>query len=284
MRQEIHICVEKEHAGLDAVSILSQASELPKGRIKFAMQQGAVWMTRGKQTQRLRRVKKAVNVGDELHVYYDEQLLNQQAPEPTLVADEGDYSVWNKPYGMLSQGSKWGDHMALGRWVERHHTPQRNAFIVHRLDRAANGLMIIAHTKSAAAWLSKLFQTRDITKKYRASVYGHFAEYAKTHSDSESPLTVSFDQPIDEKHAVSHARVIDYDATENVSYLEVAIETGRKHQIRKHLSNAGFPIVGDRLYGRETISDTTPDLQLQAFYLTFMDPKKNRSRQYELAK
>ena len=93
MKIESHVVVEASDQ--NAVDLLQQASGLAKQRIKFAMTQGAVWLTRADHTQRLRRAKRKLREGDELHLYYDEAVLAEIPPEPELVADVGDYSVWN---------------------------------------------------------------------------------------------------------------------------------------------------------------------------------------------
>lgn len=109
------------------VDLLQQATGLSRQRIKLAMTQGAVWLTRGRNTQRLRRAKRALRVGDEVHLYYDAKILAEIPAEPTLIADLGVYSVWQRPYGLRSQGSKWGDHCTVVRWAERHLQPERPA-------------------------------------------------------------------------------------------------------------------------------------------------------------
>ena len=113
---EKHIAIETADAS--AVELLSAESGLSKRRVKEAMNKGAVWLSRGKTTQRLRRVGRSLQKGDQIHLYYDEAVLAAEPPEPKLIADEGAYSVWYKPYGMLSQGSKWGDHCTVDRWAE----------------------------------------------------------------------------------------------------------------------------------------------------------------------
>ena len=140
-----------------AVDILGESTELTKQAIKQAMTKGAVWLSRKQGTQRVRRASKLLKPGDRLHIYYDEAVLEQHPACAVLISDEGLYSIWCKPYGMLSQGSKWGDHCTINRWIEKNLQPQRPAFIVHRLDRAATGLMIIAHQKKIAAYFSELF-------------------------------------------------------------------------------------------------------------------------------
>jgi tRNA pseudouridine32 synthase/23S rRNA pseudouridine746 synthase len=174
---------------------------------------------------------------------------------------------------MLSQGSKWGDHCTITRWAEQHLLPQRNSFTVHRLDRAANGLIIVAHEKKAAAALSALFQQRDIDKRYQIWVHGQFHKAATMHH----PLTV--EQDIDGRQAKSHFIFLQSDPDQNRSLLEVRIETGRKHQIRRHSASIGFPVVGDRLYGDIEVKE---DLQLTAYYLAFECPFSHQTKKYEL--
>jgi tRNA pseudouridine32 synthase/23S rRNA pseudouridine746 synthase len=266
---EVHLIVESSDD--NSVDLLQAASGLSKQRIKLAMTQGAVWITRGSNTQRLRRVKRVLQVGDEIHLYYDAKILAEIPPEPTLIADLGAYSVWDKPCGLRSQGSKWGDHCTLVRWAERHLQPERSAFTVHRLDRAANGLMLVAHTKSMTAALSALFKKREVGKCYRALVSGDM-------SDRSYPLRVEL--LIDEKEAISHISLLHVNNDGSRSLVDVRIETGRKHQIRRHLAELGHPIVGDRLYG--TGKEDGVDLQLRAYLLAFRCPVQDKRVEYRL--
>jgi len=233
------------------------------------MTQGAVWLTRGKNTQRLRRAKRSLKAGDEVHLYYDAEILDEDPVEPTLIADIGGYSVWNKPYGLRSQGSKWGDHCTVARWAERQLEPDRTAFTVHRLDRAATGLILVAHGKKVAAALSSLFAERRIEKRYRALVKGDF---------SQQPNPLRMESLVDDKPAVSGFSF--QHKSGNDSLLDVQIETGRKHQIRRQLAALGHPIVGDRLYGSGEQDGV--DLQLSAYLLAFQCPVNNEVVEYRL--
>ena len=255
--------------GKTAVDILQDNTALSRQAIKQAMNKGAAWLTRQRYTQRIRRADKQLKPNDELHLYYDEQVLTQQPEEGILIADEKAFSIWYKPRGMLSQGSKWGDHCTINRWVEKHLKPQRTAFTVHRLDRAAAGLIIIAHQKKTAADLAAKFQQRQVEKHYMAIVHGIFT----------GKKTISF--PIDDKLATSHIKSLETDNKNNQSLVEVIIETGRKHQIRKHLSEAGHPIVGDRLYGIDEESNEK-DLCLTSTCLSFPSPVDDTEKIYTL--
>ncbi len=157
--------------------------------------------------------------------------------------------------------------------AEQHLKPQRVSFVVHRLDRAANGIIIIAHEKNAAAALSKLFQERQVEKHYQIWVHGKFDEIAT----SQNPIKVDLD--IDERSAVSYFSLLKYDDAKDWSLLEVTIDTGRKHQIRRHSASLGFPVVGDRLHGN---SDDKEDLQLTAYYLSFKCPYTHKQKVFDL--
>jgi len=264
---ENHWHINQEESVVD---YLHGVSGLSKTKLKLIMQKGAVWLTHGEQIKRIRRGDKMLKKGDVLHFYYDENVLNTVPSEPELIADEGGYSIWNKPYGLRSQGSKWGDHCAINRWVEKNHKPQRPAFIVHRLDRAATGLIIIAHSKKIAVAFSALFQSREINKCYHVWVHGKFPDTKKS---------VTYSNLIDDKSAVSHVILLDYNIEMDQSLLKVEIETGRKHQIRRHLSVNNFQVVGDRLYGNNT---DECNLKLIAVELSFISPIDESRKEYSL--
>lgn len=253
-----------------AVNLLAEASELSKQVIKNAMQKGAVWLTTQHGTQRLRRAKRILKTNDSLDLYYNTDVLAQQPIPAVLIEDLGDYSVWFKPRGMLSQGSKWSDHTTLQRWAEQHLEPLRTAFPVHRLDRATCGVMLLAHNKKTAQELSRMFEKREVEKTYRAWVNGEFSQEKQTYDDE-----------IDNRRALTHASLLDFNEVRKRSLLNVQIETGRKHQIRRHLANAGYDVIGDRLYGDD--ATTEEDLALAATRISFSCPKTKYKKHFVLS-
>jgi len=264
---ESHITVST--ANKMAIEHLADNTSLSKQKLKKAMSNGSVWLESSIGINRLRRAKKILNSDEKLHLYYDEAIQNSKPEAAELIADEGEYSIWNKPYGMYSQGSKWGDHCTIYRWADEHLKPQRPAFPVHRLDRAASGLIILAHTKKMATVFSEMFKNRNIQKQYKATVEGLL-------NDLTLPYTISGE--IDDKPAIS--KIMALEQHNNETTVTIEIETGRKHQIRKHLSELGYPIVGDRLYGS---GQSDKNLQLQANYLRFDCPVTNKIREYSLS-
>lgn len=265
---EKHIPVESEQ--VTALDCLASVTQLSRQQLKQVMQRGAVWLESKQGISRIRRASKKLKKGEILHLYYDAKVQACEPPTAELVADEGDYSIWNKPYGMYSQGSKWGDHCTLYRWAEKHLQPERPAFIVHRLDRATNGLMVLAHRKSVAAAFSRMFEARDVRKRYAAELEGLLEL-------EELPFIVS--TVIDNKKAVSRVMSLLQDEARATTHVEIEIETGRKHQIRRQMSGLGHPVRGDRLYGA---SDLSVDLRLSCIELAFICPLSGSHKSWRI--
>ena len=137
------------------------------------------------------------------------------------------------------------------------------------MNRAASGLIIIAHTKKTARTFSELFKTRHITKQYQATVEGVVDDMTLPHIITSE---------INDKQAVSNITAIEQ-SDNDTALITIEIETGRKHQIRKHLSELGHPIVGDRLYGSGKSED---NLRLISNYLKFNCPITGEVREYSL--
>ncbi len=282
-KAEYHIPITE--SSKTAVDWLVSVSGLSRQKIKQAMQKGCVWLEQkhagNTHVQRLRRVNKSLSQGALLHCYYDENVLAKEPEAAALVSDQGAYSIWNKPSGMWSQGSKWGDHCTIYRWAEKHLKPERAAFVVHRLDRAASGLMILAHKKQVATQFAKMFQDHQVEKRYRVKVRGDFSRVL-TGSENVKTISQTLADGNVMRRAVSHASFIRFDAPNNRSLLEVRLETGRKHQIRKHLSGLGFPVEGDRLYGGYDKKRFDGDLQLRAISLAFVCPVSGEKKQFDV--
>jgi tRNA pseudouridine32 synthase/23S rRNA pseudouridine746 synthase len=245
-----------------ACDFLAACTSLSKSRIKDAMNKGGVWLKRQKGKQhRLRRATANLKPGDILSIYYEEALLSITPPRAELISDQKRYSVWFKPAGLMSQGTKYGDHCSLLRQVELFYKPKRNAYLIQRLDREASGLMLLAHDRIAAGRLSRLFQTRQVIKKYTARVLGNF---------SETRLQGKIDRKLEGKTAETEFAVNRYDPLTHTSEVLIVIRTGRKHQIRRHFEMIGHPVIGDPRYGKG--NQNKEGMQLVATALEFECP------------
>jgi|TARA_B110000483_G_scaffold235191_1_gene306355 tRNA pseudouridine32 synthase/23S rRNA pseudouridine746 synthase len=272
---ETYLTIDADTTQLKASQLLADQADLSQAKIKDAMQKGAVWLLRGKDKKRLRRASKALKVGDRLQLNYNAELLNQDVPEPQLVYDAQEYSLWFKPYGLSCQGSRWGDFASINRWVEINlskslNNSERPVFLVHRLDRATTGLILLCHSKTAARLFSGMFQEGKMDKRYQAIVQGDFSVLSEGYE---------VDRMVDGKAARSIFSYVDNN--DDCSLVDVQLLTGRKHQIRQHLSALGYPIVGDRLYGTGDHEDR--ELQLQSVSLGFTCPITGVNRRFVVA-
>ncbi len=244
--------------------------------------------------RRLRRIKSKLKSGDQLTLNYDEAVLAGGCADAVLVADEGSYSVWYKPAGMLCQGSRWGDHTTLYRWAEKHLVPERTAFIVHRIDRMASGLVVLAHSKKAAVHITNQFASRKVEKNYQVIVAGDPAfslpHIIDTDIDGKPAHTT-----INEQALLQEPPSVLASSEASFTLLNISIETGKKHQIRRHLASLGYPVLGDRLYSADakkspddsdslTIdnSHNDIDLQLVAVKIAFTAPGTEEVHYYDL--
>jgi tRNA pseudouridine32 synthase/23S rRNA pseudouridine746 synthase len=245
--------------------VLALHSGLSKRSIKKAMTCGAVWKARpGAKLRRVRRATARVQSGDRVALYYDASILNQVPPKVRCVRDLQAYSIWFKPANLMTQGSHFGDHASLIRQVEHFFTPRRKAHPVHRLDRETSGLLLVAHTSTAAAQLSRLFAGRKIEKTYRAWILGDLRSKG---------AAGTIDRHLDNRRAVTRYEILTYDDRLNRSMVQVTLVTGRRHQIRRHFDAIGHPVIGDPRYGSGNKNES--GLQLIACGLSFECPLGN---------
>lgn len=255
-----------------ACDFLSAKTGLSKTRVKDAMNKGAVWLKKRKgRIRRLRRASITLIPGDQIEIYYDEKTLALQPPEAVCLNDQKHYSVWIKPAGLLSQGTQYGDHCSIMRQAELHFELSREIFLVHRLDREASGVMLLAHSKDAASKLSGLFQNNLVIKRYHVEVLGNLGE-----KDQSSAIEL----PLDGKPSHTEFSIKSYNATTNTSTVDVIIKTGRLHQIRRHFDMIGFPVIGDPKYGSG--NKNSGGMKLSAVSLRFQCPFLDHEVEYTL--
>jgi tRNA pseudouridine32 synthase/23S rRNA pseudouridine746 synthase len=255
---------------ITACDFLAVKTSISKSKIKHAMIKGAVWIRKGtRKRERLRKATAQLSPGDYIELYYDETILSIEPPRAVCLYDEKRYSVWYKPPGLMTQGTMYGDHCSLIRQAETGFTRRRKAFPVHRLDREAVGLVLVAHTKDAAAKLSRLFRNNKIEKHYRIEVLGNM-------KGKNGTITL----PLDGKEALTDYVVETHNSIKNTTTLTVTIGTGRLHQIRRHFNMIGYPVMGDPRYGRG--NKNTEGLKVAATGLKFTSPFNGKTISLEL--
>ena len=228
--------VAGDRAGRTLQDFLSEKLDVSRRRAKDLLDARVVFVNR----RRVWMAKHALERGDLVEVTPD------IAPPPRVgvrevLHEDGDYLVVNKPPGVLSNGP-----VSLEERLRREtNLPALQA--CHRLDRDTSGCMLLAKNASAYERAVELFRRGEVKKTYHAIVHGRL----------RTPSLIITD-PVDGLPA--RTQVTALDVSPEASHARVNIETGRTHQIRRHLAAKGHPIVGDRQYATR-VSATDRSLQ-----------------------
>ena len=191
--------------------------------------------------------------------------------------------VINKPSGLLtiateSEKRETAYYLLNAYFKERNPSRPDRIFIVHRLDRETSGLIVFAKNEAVKKKLQDDWEKAE--KKYYAVVEGVPKQREgkiESHLNETKAFKVYSDAMSDQtKHAVTRYKVIRSDKMH--ALLEIILDTGRKHQIRVHLSDLGCPIVGDKKYG--AVTNPIRRLALHAYSLSFTHPDTKKKMHF----
>ncbi len=185
--------------------------------------------------------------------------------------------IVNKPSGLLAVPGKGPDKQdCLSSRVQRVFD---DALIVHRLDMATSGLMVLARGLDAQRKLNAAFANRAVHKRYTAVVHGHLPPKYADWQTIELPISVDWpNRPlrvidlIHGKPSTTRVRLLSLDTAAHTSRVELEPVTGRSHQLRVHLKALGHPILGDALYAPADVVVMAPRLLLHATALQLPHP------------
>jgi len=182
-----------------------------------------------------------------------------------VVFEDEHLAVIRKPAGILVSGNKYKTIAnALPQNIQQSNLPDATTpQPVHRLDYATTGLLLVGKTSSSIRALNRLFEVKKVMKTYFAVTIGDMEDQGEITS------------PIDGKKSKSTYGVIQSVSSNKfgtLNLVEVIPHTGRRHQLRKHLSGIGNPILGDKDYGVERLILQGKGLYLHAQSLQFVHP------------
>jgi len=196
-----------------------------------------------------------------------------------IIYEDNNYIVINKPYNMVvhpAKGNFTGTvvNALLGMKKTLSDNDDKSRIgIVHRLDKETSGLLLITKNIKANNYLTDLFKSRKIIKKYHAIVKGSF-----NNSITKIDNFIGRNPKKRKKMAVlkksgkrSITLINNVTFLNGYSYLDITLLTGRTHQIRVHLSHLGYPILGDLIYSRKDNRFNDVPLCLVAYKLSFFD-------------
>lgn len=179
---------------------------------------------------------------------------------------EDDYlAIINKPAGVAVSGNSFAtiDNALVNNLEKSQQEDAVKPRPVHRLDYPTSGLLLIGKTSASIQKLSRLFEQKEIQKTYHAVTIGKMSPQGEIAS------------PIDNKEALTHFWLLSFQSSKRftrLNLLELSPKTGRRHQLRKHLSSLGNPILGDKEYGKEGLTLRGKGLYLHASRLEFVHP------------
>lgn len=244
--------VSATESGCALLEFLARQGQASRSQAKAWLDQRAVFVNQ----RRIWMARQSLRAGDIVQL----NLPAAATPEPIterILYQDADYLVVDKPAGITANGA--GSLETLLRQALA--MPELRA--AHRLDRGTSGCLLFAKRPAAQARLRQLFAQREVGKVYHALVAGRLH---KQH--------FSIRHPIDGQAALTEVTVLD--TNRQASHLQIKIPTGRTHQIRKHLTASGHPIVGDPYYAtRRALSSWECAIArplLHAFELRFIQP------------
>ena len=204
-----------------------------------------------------------------------------------VIHEGADLLVLDKPAGLLCVPGRGEDKQdclsarAQARWTD--------ALVVHRLDMATSGLVLMARSPAMQRALGDAFAQRRVHKRYEAIVDG-LLPVSDTWSLIDAPLVADWPnrplQKIDAqngKPSSTRWRVKRLLPERDATHLWLEPLTGRSHQLRVHLLSIGHPILGDALYGSEAVQRRADRLLLHASELEFAHPADGRVLRFESA-
>lgn len=248
--------VKANQEGTRLVDFLAQQQSCSRRKAKLLLDRRCVFVNR----QIVWMAQHQLVAGDTVEI----RGATDQYPRLQLSRIYGDERllVVDKPPGYLSVGrSSIEAHL-------RRSLGSQDVHAAHRLDRDTSGCLIFALDLQTFEALKTLFRERAIYKTYKAIVHGHFPEAERT-----------FRSPVRGAAAVTKVQLLK--AGKTASLLRCIPQTGRTHQIRKHLAEQGYPIVGDSEYGPKKIVDPllrcASRQMLHACSLVFLHPHTQKN-------
>lgn len=214
-----------------------------------------------------------------------------------IIYEDDQVMVIHKPAGLATQTSKLGEAdlvSEIKNYLKQSQMTKGEPYLglVHRLDQPVEGLLVLGKTDMATAFLSKELTTNQMNKSYYAVVSGTpketdtLEDYLFKNPKTNLSEVVSKDRK-DAKLAKLSYETLETNEDGSCSLVRVTLFTGRHHQIRVQMSNAGLPLLGDVKYGSEASNLLSKEkgirqVLLAAYELSFTHPATKKKMEYQI--
>ncbi len=277
------IAIDAAKAGQTVAAAVRAHLGVSWGRARDLCASGRVWIDGARCTDAARRLRE----GERLRI--DERaprLRSGTLPREALVHVDPDVVVVRKPAGLLTVPFEPGDRDTLVDQTLAALRPRQKGSlgVVQRLDKDTTGLLVFARNLPAKRHLAQQLRRHTIDRRYLAIAHGeardatHDTLLVQNRGDGLRGswgvfLRPKGDAPRSARRALTHVRVLEH--LRGATLVECRLETGRQHQIRIHLSEAGTPLVGERVYVRDYDGPRieAPRPMLHATHLAFTHPR-----------
>lgn len=201
-----------------------------------------------------------------------------------IIYEDNHLLVVEKPINIIVQEDNTKDKdllTILKEYIKEKYNKPGNVYLglVHRLDRPVGGIMVFAKTSKAAGRLSEQIRNKTFKKTYNAVVIGNINQSGKLEDyllKDEKKNIVKVDKS--GKLAILYYKKLSY--KDNMSLVEINLETGRSHQIRVQMSNYGYPLFGDQKYNKK--ASVGEQIALFAKKIEFVHPITREKLVFEI--
>jgi 23S rRNA pseudouridine955/2504/2580 synthase len=246
---------------------------VPKSHVYRILRSGEVRVNKGRSA-----ADRRLELGDRVRVppirlAEPQDVAAVPARDFAVVFEDEALLVIDKPAGVAVHGGSGIDFGVIEQ-LRRARPQTKFLELAHRLDRETSGLLMIGKKRSALTSLHDLLRDGGIDKRYLALVKGHWRDKLRSvklplhkYLTAEGERRVRVAPEGKEAHSVMRLKGHYWLAQGEASLLEVALRTGRTHQIRVHLAHLGFPILGDEKYGDFALNRDLQKLGLKRMFL-----------------
>ena len=284
MTEDSYTKVSIEEIGINSSNqrvdnfLLGKFKDLPKSKIYSIIRKGEVRINGSRVKPHFK-----LSLGDKIRIppLFLSKKSNLSSPEKGLIEEirgqviyeDGEILAINKKHNLAVHG---GSRVSIGliEIVRNFGKDYRDAQLVHRLDKATSGCIIVAKNKQSTRLYNSFIRSNQIIKKYHCLIHGSWPEKL---DNIRLPLKVKKNENLkktivseDGKYSATNFKLIK--SNQYFSLLECSLETGRTHQIRVHTSASGFPIAGDLKYSSMTLkSDMEKRMYLHCSSLEILE-------------